>query len=343
MRVADPILIVMDTLRPPLHYATVFVAALLWLCAPGAAAQGDINHGKSLYNTWCAGCHGADPRQSQPHLAANSPKILQDAIDLVSQMTFLKTVLTPADVSDLTAYIGSVATTGVPVLNPTPASVDFSYQTVGVSSTPLTLLLTNLGSVPLNITTITASPADFSVSGNCIGRRNPSSTCSLTIVLNASAAGSIAGQLAVAFAEAPSPLLVPVLGAGKLPDNTPLPVVVEYYNPDLDNYFITADSGEQAFVDSGAVGRWLRTGNAFRSGGPTQVCRFYGNERNNPETGRIFGPNSHFYTAAQGECNGLKAAYTAAAPSWKFESLDFSTNQLSGSACTPGTAPVYRA
>ena len=325
------------------HVVTALVAALLCVAVSSASAQGDVDHGKSLYNTWCAGCHGADPRQSQPHLAANSPKVLQDAIDLVSQMNFLKTVLTPGDVSDVTAYIGSVATTGVPVLNPTPAAVDFSYQSVGVASAPLTLLLSNLGSVALNITAVSVKPADFSVSGSCIGRRNPSTTCALSVVLNASAAGSLAGQVAVTFAESSVPLLVPVLGAGVLAENTPLPIVVEYYNPDLDNYFITADAGEQAFVDSGAVGRWLRTGNAFRSGGPTKVCRFYGNATTNPATGRIFGPNSHFYTAGQSECDGLKAAYTTNAPSWKFESLDFSTNQLGGAACALGTVPVYRA
>jgi cytochrome c553 len=308
------------------------------------SAQGtDVDRGKLVYNTWCAGCHGADPRQSQPHLAANNPKVLQDAMDLVAQMNFLKTVLTITNIGDVAAYIGSVATTGVPVLNPTPGSVDFSYQTVGVPSAAQTLLLTNLGSVALDIAAITATPADFTVSGNCIGHRNPSSTCALSIVLNPSAAGSLAGQVAVAFSESPTPMTVPLLGAGVLPTSTPLPIVVEYYNPDLDNYFITAEAGEQAFVDSGAVGRWLRTGNAFRSGGTTRVCRFYGNEATNPGTGRIYGPNSHFYTAGQSECDGLKSAYSVSAPSWKFESLDFSTAQLIGTACAPGTVPVYRA
>jgi cytochrome c553 len=334
----------MSLLRSRIRLFAAGAAALLCTGAFSAFAQdADVDHGKLVYNTWCAGCHGADPRQSQPHLAANKPEVLRDAMDLVSQMNFLKTVLSGTDIDDVAAYIGSVAATGVPVLNPTPQSVDFSYQTVGVPSAPQTLLLTNLGSVPLNITAITATPADFTVSGNCIGHRNPSSTCALSIVLNPGAAGSIAGQVAIAFLESPAPITVPLLGAGVLSDSTPLPIVVEYYDPDLDNYFITADAGEQAFVDSGAVGRWLRTGNAFRSGGTTLVCRFYGNEATNPATGKIYGPNSHFYTAGQSECDGLKAAYNAGAPSWKFESLDFGTEQLAGAACAAGTVPVYRA
>src|SRR5438067_1686171 len=136
----------------PSRLVAFFIAACTLLCiASTARAQtGDSAHGNLLYNTWCAGCHGADPRQSQPHLA---------------------------------------------------------------------------------------------------------------------------GKAVVTAAESTSPMTVPLLGSGVLPVSTPLPIVVEFYDPDLDHYFITADAGEQAFVDTGAVGRWLRTGDAWRSGGDTQVCR----------------------------------------------------------------------
>jgi hypothetical protein len=119
--------------------------------------------------------------------------------------------------------------------------------------------------------------------------------------------------------------------------------VVEYFNHDLNNYFITADPTEQAFVDSGAVGHWQRTGNAFAAGGPNQVCRFYGNANINPATGTIFGPNSHFYTADPSECAGLKGQYTPTAKSWKFESNDFLTTPAINGACASGLVPVYRA
>jgi para-nitrobenzyl esterase len=119
--------------------------------------------------------------------------------------------------------------------------------------------------------------------------------------------------------------------------------VVEYFDPDLDNYFITADPTEQAFVDTGAVGRWLRTGNDFLSGGPNQVCRFYGNSAINPATGKIYGPNSHFYTADPTECAGLKAQFNATAGSWKFESNDFLTTPPVAGGCAGGLTRVYRA
>ena len=119
--------------------------------------------------------------------------------------------------------------------------------------------------------------------------------------------------------------------------------VVEFYEPDLDNFFITADPVEQAFVDSGAVGRWQRTGNTFAAGGPNQVCRFYGNANINPATGGIYGPNSHFYTADPNECAGLKAQYARNARSWKFESNDFLTTPAANGGCPAGFTPVYRA
>ena len=119
--------------------------------------------------------------------------------------------------------------------------------------------------------------------------------------------------------------------------------VVEYYEPDLDNYFITADPVEQAAVDSGAVGHWQRTGNTFATGGPNQVCRFYGNSNINAATGAMYGPNSHFYTADLTECAGLKAQYTPNAKSWKFESNDFLTTPAVDAACSAGLVPVYRA
>ena len=110
--------------------------------------------------------------------------------------------------------------------------------------------------------------------------------------------------------------------------------VVEFYHSGLDNYFITADPIEQAFVDSGAVGAWGRTGFTFKAGGSSPVCRFYGN---------AYGPNSHFYTADENECAGLIAIYNPIAKSWKLESYDFATTPPVNGNCPSGLVPVYRA
>jgi hypothetical protein len=118
-----------------------------------------------------------------------------------------------------------------------------------------------------------------------------------------------------------------------------LPTVVEFYNSNLDNYFITANPAEQAAIDSGSAGPgWTRTGSVFASGGSSTVCRFYGSI--SP------GPNSHFYTADANECASLKAMQAttpATQKRWNFESNDFSTTPAVNGACAPGLTPIYRA
>ncbi|CAH1385536.1 Delta-60 repeat domain-containing protein [Candidatus Nitrotoga sp. M5] len=115
--------------------------------------------------------------------------------------------------------------------------------------------------------------------------------------------------------------------------------VVEFYNTNLDHYFITADATEAAAIDEGSAGPgWIRTGNSFKSGGSTPICRFYGSQ--------IPGPNSHFYTLAGAECDGLKqlqAIAPATQKRWNFESLDFISSPPTNGVCPTGSVPVYRA
>ena len=115
--------------------------------------------------------------------------------------------------------------------------------------------------------------------------------------------------------------------------------VIEFYNSILDNYFVTANLGEAASIDSGSAGPgWSRTGNTFNAGGSAQVCRFYGSV--SP------GPNSHFYTIDADECAELKRLQAATPTSqrrWNFESLDFASSPPVGGTCPAGKVPVYRA
>ena len=107
--------------------------------------------------------------------------------------------------------------------------------------------------------------------------------------------------------------------------------VVEFFNTVLGHYFITASAAEQASIDAGGSGPgWSRTGNNFKSGGGSRVCRFYGTPG--------IGPNSHFYTVDPDECAQVRLD-----PGWHFESYDFSTSTLAAGACPNGTLPVYRA
>ncbi|MEP7083362.1 MAG: hypothetical protein ABI854_01395, partial [Betaproteobacteria bacterium] len=114
--------------------------------------------------------------------------------------------------------------------------------------------------------------------------------------------------------------------------------VVEFYNIDLDHYFITADVDEAAAIDAGAAGAgWHRTGQGWMSGGPTRVCRFYGSPDLNPVTGNRAGPNSHFYTIDSAECAAVKRDI-----GWRFESYDFNGWPTSFGTCPADTIAVTR-
>jgi Repeat of unknown function (DUF5648) len=117
----------------------------------------------------------------------------------------------------------------------------------------------------------------------------------------------------------------------------------EFYLPSRDVYFRTADAGEADFVASGGAGPWIETLSTFPVGGTNQICRFYGNTKIDPATNKVYGPQSHFYTIDQGECDALKKSYVANAKSWNFESLDFSAIPMnSDKTCPSESLPVYR-
>ena len=109
------------------------------------------------------------------------------------------------------------------------------------------------------------------------------------------------------------------------------------------HFFYSSDPAEQAAVDSGSAGAFLRTGRTFNIGGASQVCRFYGSVTP--------GPNSHFFTVDSAECDGLKAAQVTPTPTtvqqWNYEGIGFATTPASvaadGTKSCPAELPVYRA
>jgi hypothetical protein len=116
---------------------------------------------------------------------------------------------------------------------------------------------------------------------------------------------------------------------------------VEFYNVNLDHFFMTTNGTEQVGIDNGSAGPgWFRTGFGFNTlppGHGMQVCRFYGSV--SP------GPNSHFYTLDPIECQHLKdlqAIQPATQPRWNFEGIAFWNVLPASGACPIGTMPIYR-
>ena len=113
-----------------------------------------------------------------------------------------------------------------------------------------------------------------------------------------------------------------------------LGTAIEFYNPALRHYFITAYPDEAAALDAGTnVKGWTRTGGQFTvftdpAEGLQAVCRFFGTPG--------VGPNSHFYTADPAECAKVKTL-----PAWTFEAIAFYIPTPTNGNCG-GNYPVYR-
>jgi hypothetical protein len=123
--------------------------------------------------------------------------------------------------------------------------------------------------------------------------------------------------------------------------------VIEYYNTDLDHYFMTSMAEEVNLIDQGLAGPgWIQTGESFLAWnlGATveaaNVCRFYGSMQP--------GPNSHFYTLSTQDCSflmELQETQPITEPRWNFETYAFSIMppiQDEQEACSEGFIPVYR-
>ncbi|MBL8311286.1 MAG: hypothetical protein JNL19_12730 [Burkholderiales bacterium] len=119
--------------------------------------------------------------------------------------------------------------------------------------------------------------------------------------------------------------------------------VTEYANstdfpkqPDA-QYFYAASDADRALLD--ALPNWWRTGRGFKHGGYVSVCRFYG--------GNNGGPNTHFYSASDTECNWLKGFNFLSYEGQTFRvnlPLPLAANAPAGTrpACPVGSIPLYR-
>ena len=114
-------------------------------------------------------------------------------------------------------------------------------------------------------------------------------------------------------------------------------VAKEFHVAGLNHYFIASNPDEVANVMSGRAGPWVLTGQRFNifttppplpAPGAAPVCRFYGP-----------GPNSHFYTAVQSECDIVKAA-----GGWVYEGTAFYVQPIDAQQhCPSGYIGVNRA
>ena len=97
----------------------ILVLALALAAAAPAMAQ-DAANGQNIYMNICRACHGFPP-SGGPDRAGGNPVIIQNAMQRVAAMGFLRNILTDQDVRDVAQYLlNPVATPITPPPPPPP-------------------------------------------------------------------------------------------------------------------------------------------------------------------------------------------------------------------------------
>jgi len=224
-----------------------------------------------------------------------------------------------------------------------PAGVSMPDTTVGTTSAPHAVTLSNVGTAAVTVASITsANAAEFAVSGSTCASVSAGASCTFNVVFAPAAVGARSGTITIASTGSGSPQVIVMGGNGLAAAGGPAPpadpnvvAAVEYYHAAFDHYFITSIADEIGKLDTGVFVGWQRTGKQFNvyraaAGDLNAVCRFFST---------AFDPkSSHFYTPDATECTTVKAN-----KNWQFEAEVFYTRSpgLDGT-CPAGTNPVYR-
>jgi hypothetical protein len=131
------------------------------------------------------------------------------------------TVTDNAAGSPHTASLSGTGITATAGISFSPTSLTFSSQTVGTSSSPQAVTVTNTGSANLVITAIAptgGSSTSFSQTNNC-GTVAASGTCTINVMFTPQAAGALASQICVTDNAPASPQCFNVSGTGTATGN----------------------------------------------------------------------------------------------------------------------------
>jgi hypothetical protein len=122
------------------------------------------------------------------------------------------------DNASVGTQVVAVSGTGLSLVTLAPASLTFSAQTVGTTSAPKTMTITNNQSVPLSLTNIAAS-GNYSVAPGgtnpCGNSLPPTTHCTLAVTFTPSNKGTIKGAITVTHNAGGSPQVLGLTGTGQ--------------------------------------------------------------------------------------------------------------------------------
>jgi len=157
---------------------------------------------------------GSVPCKANTTLAANAACTMSVTFT-PTYLGVIKGAITVNDNASVKQQVLNVSGTGVLPVTFAPASVTFAPQTVGTTSAPQTLTLTNNQATTLNKLSIAAS-GDFAIaSNNCTATLTAHTSCSFGVTFTPSQTGSVLGSVTTTDSAIGSPQVVNLSGTGQ--------------------------------------------------------------------------------------------------------------------------------
>ncbi len=201
-------------LIPLLSWSRSLCIAAIAFAAVSSAQAADPVRGRALFfqtnaaplSCGTLGCHDGFPGQRKNAIDKGAnPTVIQNAINSnKGGMGILAGHVNTTDLADIAAYISNPAAgTGAPTISLTAPSLTFASQTVGTSSAPQLITVSNTGTAALSITALTlggAAAADFARAGTCSAGMSIAvgASCSIQVTFMPTLAGARAATLTVA-------------------------------------------------------------------------------------------------------------------------------------------------
>jgi hypothetical protein len=169
------------------------------------------------------------------------------------------------------AFVMKIGPSSAPSVTLSPYSLQYSSQAVNSTSAAQTVLLRNMGSSALAISSITAS-GDFAESDNCSTSVSAAGSCTLSVTFTPTAAGTRLGSISIRDDAAGSPHVINLSGIGLGPVAAPSPGSLTF-----SAQIMQTSSAAQAVT-------LTNTGNATMNVGTIQITGDYAQTNNCPTT-----------------------------------------------------------
>ena len=114
------------------------------------------------------------------------------------------------------AFVMKIGPSSAPSVSLSPSSLQYAAQSVGATSPAQTVLLRNMGSSPLAISSITPN-GDFAESDTCGTSVPAAGNCSFSVTFTPTAAGSRSGSIVIQDNAAGAPHIINLSGVGNGP------------------------------------------------------------------------------------------------------------------------------